>query len=396
MKPCILKVLTDMADNNPSQLKIGLILDTSLDSTDGVPQYVIQLGKWLTSQGHKVHYLVGQSQRQDVPNVHSMAKNIKVNFNGNRTTIPLFVSRRKIKRFMNQHNFDVLHVQTPHHPLMAQPIILAAAPPTAIVGTFHVLPYGIFARVGTGLLGIWLRPSLKRFNTMMAVSSVAADFCSQSFGLSAQVVPNMVDYKHYHDAKALSKYDDNVPTILFLGRLVERKGCLTLLKAVVELRKEPTVPDFRLLICGRGHLEAKLRQFVVDNNLEPIVEFAGFISEEDKPRYYASADLAVFPSSSGESFGIVLLEAMASGKAAVLAGDNPGYRSVMSVCPELLFEPQNSLALAQKIRLYLENKALHDEAAAWGGDYAKNFDIEVVGQKILTVYRQALRKSRRQ
>jgi phosphatidylinositol alpha-mannosyltransferase len=315
-------------------------------------------------------------------------------FNGNRTTIPLPTSRRKLRRFMKNEPFDVLHVQTPHHPLMAQRLILAASPDTAVVGTFHVLPYGTLAKYANKALGIWLRPSLKRFDRMLAVSSAAAKFEKWSFGQDADISPNVVDYKLFHDAKPFDKYHDGVPTILFLGRLVQRKGCMLLLEAVAQLAANKDVPKFRVVICGRGHLETQLRKFVRDSGLEDVVEFTGFVSEEDKPRYYASADLSVFPANGGESFGIVLLEAMASGKAAVLAGDNPGYRSVMEAQPDLLFDPNDATVLASKLAKYLKNDDLRSKMARWGSEYTADFDINVVGKKLVDIYQEALRKRR--
>jgi phosphatidylinositol alpha-mannosyltransferase len=377
-----------------TRLKIGLVLDTSLDPFDGVQQYVIQLGQWLSQQGHEVHYLVGETRTRDLPNLHSLARNISVTFNGNRTTIPLFASGRKLRSFIERQKYDVLHVQTPHHPFMAQRLILAAGPETAVVGTFHVLPYGKLARFGNHLLGIWLKPSLKRFDKMLAVSSVAAEFCQQSFKVDATVIPNMIDYKLFHDARPLDGFKNGAITILFLGRLVERKGCQVLLEAVAQIASDKTLPEFRVVICGKGHLDKQLRKFVADNNLRGIVTFTGFVSEADKLRYYASADIAVFPSSSGESFGIVLLEAMASGQAAVLAGDNPGYRSVMSPQPNLLFEPKNVPELALKIKRYLKDEIQRLSVASWGEAYAAQFDVDIIGQKILAVYKQALRKRR--
>lgn len=376
-----------------SNLKIGLILDTSLDTAEGVPQYVSQIGEWLRGQGNDVHYLVGETHRSDLKNIHSLSKNVGVSFNGSRTTIPLPTSRRKLRRFMRQHRFDVLHVQTPHHPLLAQRLIMAAPADTAVVGTFHILPYGWPARAGNRLLGLWLRPSLKRIDTMLAVSAAAAEFCQQTFKVKAEVLPNVVDYGLYNQAEPLPKYDDAIATILFLGRLQVRKGCLTLLEAVAQLDRA-ALPAFRVVVCGKGHLEAKLRRFIADNQLDGVVELAGYVSEADKPRYYASADLAVFPSSSGESFGIVLLEAMAAGRAAVLAGDNPGYRSVMQPRPELLFRPGDPAGLADKLAFYLKDATARQAAAAWGADYASGFDVNVVGQKLVAVYRQALLKKR--
>lgn len=380
---------------NANSLKIGLILDTSLDPTDGVQQYVVSVGEWLRSQGHDVHYLVGETSTRQLPNVHSLSRNITVNFNGNRTTIPLPTSRRKLRKFIQERDFDVLHVQTPHHPLMAQRLILAAKPQTAVIGTFHILPLGWMSRVGNRALGIWLKPSLRRFDKMLAVSPAAAAFCESSFGIKAEALPNVINYQLYFNAPTLPKYQDGKLNILFLGRLVPRKGCLLLLQAVAEMLKSQTdLPQFRVIICGRGPLENKLRRYVDQNGLQKLVEFAGFVSEEDKPSYYASADLAVFPSKGGESFGIVLLEAMSNGRTAVLAGDNPGYHSVMEPQSDLLFNPNDASELAQKLAKYLKDTGLRQRMADWGSNYTKSFDTALIGQKLLLVYNEALRKRR--
>ena len=372
-------------------LKIGLVLDTSLDPPDGVQQYVVSVGEWLRSQGHDVHYLVGETKSRDLPNIHSLARNISVRFNGNRTTIPLWVNRRKLKRLLAAEKFDILHVQTPHHPLMAQPIILMAdRRRTAIIGTFHIAAYSWTVTAGNYLLGFWLRPSLKRFYRIVAVSTAARDFARRTFRVDTPVLPNTFDYQRFNNAKAFSKYHNKKVTILFLNRLVPRKGCQVLLEAAAILAKDPTMPEFEVVVCGKGPQAASLKNYVKRQGLESIVEMTGFVSEEDKPRYYASADIAVFPSSGGESFGIVLLEAMASGKAAVLAGNNPGYASVMEPRPELLFDPSDSVALAELLGEYIRNQKLRQQAADRGEEYTKAFDTAVVGKKLVQLYREAL------
>ncbi len=370
-------------------LKIGLVLDASLDPADGVQQYVVMIGEWLRSQGHDVHYLVGETHDRDLPNIHSLARNFKVRFNGNRTTIPLPTSRRKLREFMNRQQFDVLHVQTPHHPLLAQRLVLAAGQRTAVVGTFHILPYDWLARWSTKALGLWLRPSLKRFDEMLAVSPSAAEFVRWAFGMEAKVLPNVIDYERFASAEPLQP-DDKKLNILFLGRLVQRKGCRYLLEAVARLDHQ-TLPPFRVTICGKGELMEELKQYVHEHDLDDVVSFAGFVSEEDKPRYYADADIAVFPSTGGESFGIVLIEAMASGRATVLAGDNPGYATVMSPQPDLLFEPTDTKVLANLLTHYLTNDDARMRMAQWGGDYAKRFDVNLVGQELVELYERLLK-----
>lgn len=376
-------------------LTVGLVLDTSLDPPDGVQQYVIGIGEWLRTQGHDVHYLVGQTERTDLPNVHSLSRNIKVKSNGNWTTIPLYARRRDIRRLLNGIHFDVLHVQTPHHPLMAQRIVLAADRRTAVIGTFHIAAYSWLETAGARALGWWLWPSLKRFDRILSVSPAAALFAARTFGVKTDVLPNVINWQHFNVANPLPQYsDDGVLTVLFLGRLVPRKGCRLLLEAVALLTKEKNLPRFRVVICGKGPEASQLRQFIEDHQLSELVEVVGFVSEADKPRYYASADIAVFPASGGESFGIVLLEAMASGRAAVLAGDNPGYRSVMELQPELLFDPSDAKTLAASLKIYLHDAGKRHRAATWGAEYSRDFDTAVVGQKLVGIYREALRKRR--
>lgn len=375
-------------------LKIGLVLDTSLDPPDGVQQYVVSVGEWMSSQGHEVHYLVGQTEHRDLPNIHSLSRNIAVQFNGNRTTIPLPTSRRKLKNLLKAERFDVLHVQTPHSPFMAQPLILSADSETAVVGTFHIAAYNWQVTVGNRLLGWWLRPSLKRIDRIVSVSSAAADFARHTFGIDTTVLPNTFDYMRFHNAKPLKKYRDDRVTVLFLNRLVPRKGAQLLVEAAALLADDPSVPPFRVVVCGKGPEAGTLRRYIQHKGLEKVVEMVGFVSEEDKPRYYASADIAVFPSSGGESFGIVLLEAMASGRASVLAGDNPGYASVMEPRPELLFDPTNSEVLARLLKQHIASHRLRKSAANWGEAYTREFDTDVVGGKLLKLYRQTLRERR--
>jgi phosphatidylinositol alpha-mannosyltransferase len=373
------------------QLKIGFILDTSLDPPDGVQQYILSLGKWLTTQGHDVHYLVGETKRSDLANIHSLSKNVNVTFNGNKMTIPLWANHAKVKQQFQSYQFDVLHVQSPHHPLMAQYIINRASSRTAVISTFHILPYNNLARFLNRVLGVMLKPSLHRLDTALSVSSTAAIFQKQTFGVDSQVLPNVFDYDRFASAQPFEWADDDTLTILFLGRLVERKGCQYLLNAISQLDTD-TLPKFRVVICGKGAMQSELEKFVVDKNLQDIVEFTGFVTEEDKPRYYASADISVFPSTSGESFGIVLLEAMASGQSAVLAGDNPGYATVMDTRPETLFNPKETAQLAGKLTSLLLDVKQRKQLANWGASHAVQYDVNVVGPKLIDYYQIAIAK----
>jgi phosphatidylinositol alpha-mannosyltransferase len=124
------------------------------------------------------------------------------------------------------------------------------------------------------------------------------------------------------------------------------------------------------------------------------VEFAGFISEADKPRYLAGADIAVYPSTGGESFGIVLLEAMAAARGVVLAGNNPGYASVVGERPEALFDPKDEVQFAAKLQKFLDNPAAREKARNWQQQFVRQFDVPNVADEIMVVYDQALHKRR--
>jgi phosphatidylinositol alpha-mannosyltransferase len=175
---------------------------------------------------------------------------------------------------------------------------------------------------------------------------------------------------------------------MFLGRLVPRKGCMTLLEAANILNKRKNMPPFRIVVCGKGPLETELKEYVSGQLIEELVEFTGFVSEEDKPRYVASADIMAFPSIGGESFGIVLLEGMASERAVVLAGDNAGYRSVLEPHPELLFTPGDAFALANKLTEYMRDIGMRKAILKWQKQYVKQFDISVVGKELEHIYEE--------
>ena len=376
------------------RLTIGFVLDDSLDRPDGVQQYVLTTGEWLRRQGHDVHYLVSTSSRRDLHNLHDMGSNVNVSFNGNRLGTPLPAARRHIRAVLAEKRFDVLHVQMPYSPLLAGRVIKAAASDTAVVGTFHIVPRSTFVALAARLLALWCRRTLRRFDRVMSVSPAAEAFAWQTFGIRSEVVPNPVDLSIFRAAAPFPKPLKTV-TILFLGRLVPRKGCQTLLEAIKILAEDASVPPFQLTICGKGPLMEKLKQYVRENGLAQRVAFNGFVAEEEKPRYYASADITVFPSNGGESFGIVLVEAMASGKAAVLAGDNPGYRSVLEHSPgDILFDPNDPEALATRLRALIADPAMREHIAAWQYRHADQYDINRIGVRILKTYASALRERR--
>jgi phosphatidylinositol alpha-mannosyltransferase len=379
--------------NNTDRLKIGLVLDDTLDTPDGVQQYVLAVGTWLAAQGHDVHYLVGQTLRTDVPQAHSLSRNVRVRFNGNRMSIPLPASKRKLRTFLKAEKFDVVHVQMPYSPFLAGRLIKLLGDKTVLVGTFHVAPQSRTVHVANRALAMLNRRTLQRFDHIMSVSTAAQDFVRSTLGVESEVVPNAIDLEPFLNAAPLPQYE-NVKTIVFVGRLVERKGCQHLLHAVKALKHLPNAPKFQIIVCGRGPLEASLKKYVAENGLDDVVYFAGWIAEADKPRYVASADIAIYPSTGGESFGIVLLEGMAAARGMTLGGDNEGYRSLLIAHPEVLFDPKDEVQLATTLAALLEDNKARAAAHEWQRAFAKQYDISVVGKELLRVYTSALHRRR--
>lgn len=366
------------------RLKIGLVLDDTLDTPDGVQQYVLGVGRWLVEQGHDVHYLVGHTTRTDIPQVHSLSRNLRTRFNGNRMSIPLPTSRARLQKFLAEHHFDIIHVQVPYSPFMAGRLLQVAPETTAIVGTFHILPYSRMVRLANRALGIWDKRSGRRFDRMLAVSEPAKEFAAKTYGYKdMEVVPNPVRLSQFAGAHS----DNRDLNIIFLGRLVERKGVLQLLRAVAYLREKKLYEgDFTVHIGGKGELLERLQAFAAANGLSEVVTFHGFIGEEIKADFLAAADIAIYPSIGGESFGIVLLEAMSAGTA-VLASNLDAFSTVLEGGDAgALFETGDARALADAAAALLDDPARRLALAGHGLACARGYDWSTVARDVVRVY----------
>ena len=378
-----------------SKLTIGLVCDDSLDRPDGVQQYVLTLGAWLEDQGHTVHYITSGTHTTALRKLHSIGRNVGVRFNGNRLRVPLPVKAKDLDILFEDTDFDVLHVQMPYSPFLAGKVITRAPETTAVIGTFHIFPHSRLVRTGTKVLKQLVRRSLPRFDEVMSVSSPAQAFAKEAFGITTGVVPNMVDVRRFRTANMPFHPIDTV-NIVFLGRLVARKGSLQLLKAVHYLHEHKLAhTKFRVVIGGKGPLKEELERYIDAHKLHKLVQLVGFVSEEDKASFLAGADIACFPSTGGESFGISLIEAMAATPGVVLAGDNEGYRSVMDVATDQLFSPTDIPAFARLLASYIDSPVKRGEAHAWQAGHVRQFDTPIVGRRILAVYEQALRSRER-
>lgn len=422
--------------NEREPLTIGFVFDDTLDVLDGVQQHIVTLGEELSRRGHTVHYLVGETHDSPVPNTHSLARNVKVTFNGNQMRIPRPADPRAIRRVLDANHFDILHIQAPYSPFMGGVVLSNADPSTGVVATYHIASANPLAQAGGAALGLINGFTHRRVDEVIAVSQVAAQYATATAHVRGTVIPNPVNVDRFRQAASAGapgpidaimnlkvpflesvtlgsllpgrRPRQHAPAnqaapmpahgnhIVFLGRFVERKGASLLIDALAYAERHGMLPyGTHVSFAGKGPLleECKARA----KALATPVEFLGFVQERDKPALLASADVAVFPSTGGESFGIVLLEAIASGAGVTLGGDNPGYRSTFRGDEDMLFDvtPEgHAQALAGKIA-----KALTD--AGWARDvHARQqrllarYDVSTVADQVEAVYRRALGRRR--
>jgi phosphatidyl-myo-inositol alpha-mannosyltransferase len=367
-------------------LSIGLVYDDSLDRYGGIPLYVATLGRALIRRGHRVDLLVGNSAAANVggATVHVLARTMNVRFNGNALSMPIWSRAADLRRALESGRYDVLHVQVPYSPLMAGRLLRRADPHTAVVGTYHVASDRLMPRAGARLLRVLKFPSASRFDEIISVSQTAADFAASWSLMEAwRIVPNLLDLDRR--PSSLLGVCDQAADIVFVGRLVNRKGARALIDAIAQIEsRRPTVA-----IVGDGPLRPQLERQVRRTGLTGHIAFLGAVNDRHKTALLSQAKIACFPSLFGESFGLVILEALAAGAEVVLAGDNPGYRELLGAAGGLV-DPKRTEAFAADLTRLLNDQ---DERLALGASQRRllpRFDAELVVNEVLDVYREAL------
>jgi phosphatidyl-myo-inositol alpha-mannosyltransferase len=353
----------------------------------GVTEHVRHLSEKLRDRGHDVTVLAPSSRVGDdhgIPGYVRIGRSVAVRSNGSVARIGLsFHLVRRIRTLLNETPFDVVHY---HEPLVpALPITVLRFHHGANVGTFHAM-----ARRNLGYY--YGRPFLKRYfnrlHGLIAVSIPARDFVARYFEGDYRIVPNGIDCGRFHPdlAPIESARTPGWQTVLFVGRLESRKGFPTLLEAYGALRRERA--NVRLVVVGDGPMRWGYERQAEALGI-PDVQFCGHVSQELIPRYYASADVFCAPATGGESFGIVLLEAMASG-VPVVASDIAGFSQVVTQEHDGLLAPaKQPQAFAAALRTLLGNEPLRRFMGQNGVRKAQLYDWGRVVDSVLDVYAEA-------
>ena len=379
-------------------MRIALLLDDSMDRPDGVQQFVTSLGHTLVAAGHEVVVVcsAGSDGEDGDPAaagglpVVPLARNMGVSFNGNRLRTPLPADKARIRAWLEEFRPDVIHVQTPHSPAFAGRVVREArrvlGDSVRIVGTFVILPDGGFSAASTRVLGAALRGNLKRFDAFSALSEPAADFARKTFGIECIVTPHPIPVDGFRAQARLDRLpDEQRPlTLSFLGRFVPRKGVLEFIEAIDALPRE-VHPYIRVRMAGRGPLLDKARRLIASKFLRGVISLEGYLPESDKAQFLHDADLAVFPAMSGESFGIVVAEAMAAGAGVVIGGDNPGYRYVLQD-EAVLVDPKDTAAFARTLTTLLADPAERTRIHEAQQLRVRDFDVPAVYAGIMELY----------
>jgi phosphatidylinositol alpha-mannosyltransferase len=364
------------------KLRIGLVCPYSWDVPGGVQNHIRDLAEFLINNGHHVEVLAPATENEDLPDyVVSAGRAVSIPYNGAVARVLFGVgANSRVRSWINDGDFDLLHLHEPAIPSLS--LLACWAGEGAMVGTFHAAAKyqkAIFA------IGPILEPVIEKLSARIAVSESARLTLTAHLETDAIVIPNGIYADNYRDGSSRPEWQGN--TIGFLGRFEEdRKGLPVLLDALPIISR--FIPDIRVLIAGPGDSEEVLAK--VDPQLRNRVEFLGKISEEDKADFLASVSLYIAPNTGGESFGIILAEAMAGG-AAVVASDIPAFADVLGNGQYgALFESENSENLAKVIIDLLRDETKRRELAAAGAVHAQRFDWGQVGEEIFEVYELAM------
>ena len=368
-------------------LRIGLVCPYSFDVPGGVQFHVRDLAEALQALGHTVSVLAPADDDTPVPDYMTTAgRAIPVRYNGAVARMTFGpVSARRVRRWLTAGDFDILHLHEPVTPSLGMLALWIASGP--IVATFHT---ALLRSRALQVAYPMVRQSMEKISARIAVSEDARRTLVEHLGGDAVVIPNGVYVDAFEAAEPDPRWTGSAeaPTIAFLGRLDEpRKGLPVLTQAVAAVLAEH--PGARFLVAGRGETgEAEAREALGRSTAS--VEFLGGISDDDKARLLSSVDVYVAPQTGGESFGIVLVEAMSAG-ATVVASDLGAFRRVLDEgAAGVLFRTGDPADLAATLNRVLRDPELRARTAARASLVVRRYDWSVVAEQVLTVYEMVL------
>ena len=361
-------------------MKVGLVCPYSWDVPGGVRSHVADLAVALSDHGHEVSVLAPVDDPADLPSwVADGGRPIAVRYNGSVARLSFGVkATRRVRGWIREGDFDVLHVHEPVAPSLSILALWVARGP--IVATWH----SSHDRSRIMSAGYYLgQTAMEKVRGRIAVSEDARRTLVTHMGGDAVLIPNGVRVSAFASRERLPGVDPGRPAILFLGRMDEpRKGLAVLVEALPAVLV--AIPDLQVLIAGPGDIDEQRE--LIPPDVVGNVTFLGRISDDDKARALRSVDVYVAPHTGGESFGIVLVEAMAA-QAAVVASDLPAFRRVLEDGTSgRLFPNQDASGLSAALVELLADRDLRARYAAAADVRVREFDWDRVVDDVIAVY----------
>ena len=362
-------------------LKVGIVSPYGYPHPGGVNDHVRHTYEAMRRLGHDVWIITSKYGKERTTEGHVIRLGTGYAFPANGSMGRVTLSWRfkeRARDLLERQRFDILHFHEPLVPFLS-PTVLDQSQ-TVNVATFHAFggfspSYWVGKRFAHRLVD--------KLDGRIAVSGAARHFISSYFPGEYTIIPNGVDLDRFADAEPFEELRDGTINILFVGRFEERKGLIHLLKAYHRLRKRHV--DARLLVIGAGPKAREYRRYVGLRQVRD-VEFLGRVSDDDKARYFASADIFCSPATGQESFGVVLLEAMAAG-VPIVASDIHGYKNVLQRGVQgLLVEPRNHRALAAALYALANDPELRHRMGEAGRERAPEYSWDRVTEMIVDFY----------
>ncbi len=376
-------------------MKIALVSPYDFSYPGGVVNHISCQAHQLTKIGHEVKIIAPASKV--VPafgdRFIQVGKPRPVPASGSiaRITISPWLDSY-VRAILNREKFDIFHLHEPLVPTLCTTVLRLSQAP--VIGTFHASGGKSWNTYSTPITKFFLRKWLLKIDGRIAVSQSALRYVQRHFQGDYSIIPNGIDSKHFYpDVSPFDNFTDGKINILFVGRLESRKGVKYLIDAYKLVAQE--IPDIRLIIVGPGtRLRKKYEKHVSKNHLKNVI-FIGYAAYNDLPRYFKTADIVCAPATGWESFGIVLLEAMAVGKP-IIASNIEGYASVLNHGIEgLLVPPKNTKKLAGALSTLINDKKLRQKMGAKGRLKAIEYDWEHITEQVLNIYHKTLKESPR-
>ncbi|WP_037606499.1 glycosyltransferase family 4 protein [Streptacidiphilus rugosus] len=359
-------------------MRIGIVCPYAWDVPGGVQFHVRDLAEHLIGLGHEVSVLAPADDDTPLPPyVTSAGRAVPVPYNGSVARLNFgFLSAARVRRWLHEGRFEVLHIHEPATPSLSLLACWAASGP--IVATFHTSNPRSRAMIAAEPI---LQPALEKISARIAVSEYARTTLVEHLGGDAVVIPNGVDVGFFSSAEPRPEWQGE--TIGFVGRINEpRKGLPTLLEALPAILAER--PAVRLLVAGKGDEEEAVKD--LPQAVRDRITFLGMVSDEEKARLLRSVTLYVAPNTGGESFGIILVEALSAG-APVVASDLDAFRQVLDGGSSgELFPVEDASALAEVTLRLLGDPKRREALSDTGSRHVRRFDWSTVGADILAVY----------